>query len=101
MYTVRQRNEELHGRTDRRTTPLFGLCTNIERCALAQRLQSGSGTDCRPRRRPRHASAIPAPSAAPGAVTQGTERTGPDLGLLRAAAAMIQPSGPSDTSVVV
>ena len=56
--------------------------------ALAQRLQSGSGTRCHSRRWTWHASAISAPSATIGSVAQGAERTGRDLGLLRATAAM-------------
>ena len=55
--------------------------------ALAQRLQSRGGTRCHPRRWTWHPSAIPAPSAIVRPVAQGTERTGSDLGLLRATAA--------------
>ena len=56
--------------------------------ALAQRLQSGSGTGCHSRRWTWHASAISAPSATLGSVAQGAERTGRDLGLLRATAVL-------------
>lgn len=60
--------------------------------AVAQRLQSGGGTRCYSRRRTWHPAAISEPSATIGSVAQGAERTGRDLGLLRATAAMSQPS---------
>ena len=57
--------------------------------ALAQQLQSGGGTRCHSRRRAWHSSAILALSAILRPDAQGTERTGSDLGLLRATAAKI------------
>jgi poly(3-hydroxybutyrate) depolymerase len=59
----------------------------VEQVLWRKRLQSGSGTRCHPRRWTWHPSAIPAPSAIVRPVAQGTERTGSDLGLLRATAA--------------
>ena len=53
---------------------------------LAQRLQSGGGARCHPWRWACHASAILALSTHPGPDAQGAERTGGDMGLLRATA---------------
>jgi hypothetical protein len=59
--------------------------------ALAKRPQRRSGTGCDSRRRAWHPAAVPGPSAplgsvALGSLTQGTEWTGDDLGLLGATA---------------
>ena len=56
---------------------------------MAQRLQSGSRTRGCSRRGTWHSAAILAPSATIGSVAEGAERTGRDLGLLRATAALI------------